>query len=200
VSTEEFPRDDIDMSLDFGDLKNILRKFDHKMIVTAGDPTFTDPAIFEPEGVVVIKGKGPSVENVAIHAFDEVVAHIQAEVPRAAEDLHGRSDHHRDREQHLLGAPGCDGVARASPGAAPTSNFQFPTPKEFPTPNSQRCRLVGGCARAFQPTLAGGATDRAGDRASPLGSWEWGLPWKLVRGDWELTPTLRRTRGSAFRA
>ena len=33
VSTEAFPRDEIDMSLDFGDLKNILRKFDHKMIV-----------------------------------------------------------------------------------------------------------------------------------------------------------------------
>jgi 6-pyruvoyl-tetrahydropterin synthase len=69
------------MSLDFGDLKNILRKFDHKMIVTEGDATFTDPAIFEPEGVVVITGKGPSVENVAIHAFDEVVAHIQAKFP-----------------------------------------------------------------------------------------------------------------------
>ena len=81
VSTEEFPRDDIDMSLDFGDLKNILRKFDHKMIVTPGDATFTDPAIFEPEGVVVIKGRGPSVENVAIHAFDEVVAHIEAKFP-----------------------------------------------------------------------------------------------------------------------
>ena len=81
VATEEFPRDDIDMSLDFGDLKNILRKFDHKMIVTEGDRTFVDPAIFEPEGVVVIKGKGPSVENVAIHAFDEVVAHIRAKFP-----------------------------------------------------------------------------------------------------------------------
>jgi 6-pyruvoyltetrahydropterin/6-carboxytetrahydropterin synthase len=81
VSTETFPRDDIDMSLDFGDLKNILRKFDHKMIVTEGDKTFVDPAIFEPEGVVVIKGKGPSVENVAVHAVDEVIAHIQAKFP-----------------------------------------------------------------------------------------------------------------------
>src|SRR5690349_4599141 len=81
ITAEAFPRDDIDMSLDFGDLKNILRKFDHKMIVTDGDATFTDPSIFEPEGVVVIKGKGPSVENVAIHAFDEVVAHIRAKFP-----------------------------------------------------------------------------------------------------------------------
>ena len=69
------------MSLDFGDLKNILRKFDHKMIVTEGDRTFVDPAIFEPEGVVIITGKGPSVENVAIHAFDEVVAHIRHKFP-----------------------------------------------------------------------------------------------------------------------
>ena len=81
VTTEEFPRDEIDMSLDFGDLKDILRKFDHKMIVTAGDTAFTDPAIFEPDGVVVIKGKGPSVENVAVHAVDEVVAHIAHKFP-----------------------------------------------------------------------------------------------------------------------
>ena len=81
VRADEFPRDDIDMSLDFGDLKNILRKFDHKMIVTDGDATFTDPSLFEPDGVVVIKGRGPSVENVAIHAFDEVLAHIQAKFP-----------------------------------------------------------------------------------------------------------------------
>ena len=81
VATEEFPRDDIDMSLDFGDLKNILRKFDHKMIVTEGDRTFVDPAIFEPEGVVVIKGKGPSVENVALYIWDKVVDHIRDKFP-----------------------------------------------------------------------------------------------------------------------
>ena len=46
-----------------------------------GDATFTDPAIFEPDGVIVIKGKGPSVENVALHAFDEVVAHIRHKFP-----------------------------------------------------------------------------------------------------------------------
>ncbi len=53
--------------------KNIIWKFDHKMIVTDGDKTFMDPSIFEPEGVVVIKGRGPSVENVAIHVLDGVV-------------------------------------------------------------------------------------------------------------------------------
>jgi 6-pyruvoyltetrahydropterin/6-carboxytetrahydropterin synthase len=81
VSTQEFPRDDIDMSLDFGDLKDILRKFDHKMIVTDGDATFLDPALFEPEGVVKIQGKGPSVENVALHALEEVIAHIRTRFP-----------------------------------------------------------------------------------------------------------------------
>jgi 6-pyruvoyltetrahydropterin/6-carboxytetrahydropterin synthase len=81
IRTEAFPRDDIDMSLDFGDLKNILRKFDHKMIVTEGDAAFTNPDLFEPEGVVLIKGKGPSVENVAIHALDETVALIRNKFP-----------------------------------------------------------------------------------------------------------------------
>jgi 6-pyruvoyltetrahydropterin/6-carboxytetrahydropterin synthase len=81
VATEEFPRDDIDMSLDFGDLKNILRKFDHKMIVTASDREFMNPDLFEPEGVVLIEGRGPSVENVAIHALEEVVAHISTKFP-----------------------------------------------------------------------------------------------------------------------
>jgi 6-pyruvoyltetrahydropterin/6-carboxytetrahydropterin synthase len=81
VATEEFPRDEIDMSLDFGDLKNILRKFDHKMIVTESDREFTDASLFEPEGVVLIKGRGPSVENVALHALDEVAALIRAKFP-----------------------------------------------------------------------------------------------------------------------
>jgi 6-pyruvoyltetrahydropterin/6-carboxytetrahydropterin synthase len=81
IRTEAFPRDEIDMSLDFGDLKNIMRKFDHKMIVTPGDPAFTNSSLFEPEGVVVIRGKGPSVENVAIHVLDETVELISQKFP-----------------------------------------------------------------------------------------------------------------------
>jgi 6-pyruvoyltetrahydropterin/6-carboxytetrahydropterin synthase len=81
IRTQEFPRDEIDMSLDFGDLKNVMRKFDHKMIVTASDLTFMDRTLFEPEGLVVIKGKGPSVENVALHVLDEVVALIRTQFP-----------------------------------------------------------------------------------------------------------------------
>ena len=37
--------------------------------------------MFEPEGVVVLKGKGPSVENVAHYVFDGVVALIQRQYP-----------------------------------------------------------------------------------------------------------------------
>ncbi len=81
IRAEAFPRDEIDMSLDFGDLKNIMRRFDHKMIVTPGDAAFTDPSLFEPEGVVVIRGKGPSVENVAIHVLDETVELVRKKFP-----------------------------------------------------------------------------------------------------------------------
>lgn len=81
VSTEEFPRDELDMSLDFGDIKDIMRDLDHKILVTPQDTTFLDPDLFEPEGVVVLQGKGPSVENVARYVFDRVVALIQARYP-----------------------------------------------------------------------------------------------------------------------
>lgn len=81
ITADEFPRDPLDMSLDFGDVKRIMRDFDHKMIVTAQDTTFTDPKLFEPEGVVVIKGRGPSVENVALHVHDQVVDHIRGKYP-----------------------------------------------------------------------------------------------------------------------
>ena len=81
IKTEAFPRDELDMALDFGDLKKVMRQFDHRMIVTANDPVFTNPELFEPEGVVVIPGKGPSVENVAHYVWDGVVAHIQEKFP-----------------------------------------------------------------------------------------------------------------------
>ncbi len=81
IATEEFPRDDLDMSLDFGHLKAIMRDLDHKMLVTAHDATFMDPTLFEPEGIVVLQGKGPSVENVAIYVFDKVVETIRTKFP-----------------------------------------------------------------------------------------------------------------------
>ena len=81
VSAEEFPRDDLDMSLDFGDIKNVIRFMDHKMLITEQDQTFLDEGLFEPEGVVMLKGKGPSVENVAYYVFDGVVELIKKQYP-----------------------------------------------------------------------------------------------------------------------
>jgi 6-pyruvoyl-tetrahydropterin synthase len=81
ITTETFPRDALDMSLDFGHIKRVMRDLDHKMLVVESDRTFTDPALFEPEGIVVIKGKGPSVENVAHYVYDEVVALIGRQYP-----------------------------------------------------------------------------------------------------------------------
>jgi 6-pyruvoyltetrahydropterin/6-carboxytetrahydropterin synthase len=81
LSAEEFPRDAIDMSIEFGDIKNVMRFMDHKMLITEQDATFLDAGLFEPEGVVMLKGKGPSVENVARYVFDGVVAVIQGQYP-----------------------------------------------------------------------------------------------------------------------
>ena len=81
VSAEELPRDDLDMSIDFGAIKNVMRVLDHKMLVTEQDTTFLDAGLFEPEGVVMLKGKGPSVENVAHYVFDGVVSLIQKQYP-----------------------------------------------------------------------------------------------------------------------
>ena len=81
VSTKAFPRDDLDMALDFGDLKRIMRHLDHKIIVTESDEQFIDPAQFDPGGVVVLRGRGPSVENVAYYCFDRIVEHIRQKFP-----------------------------------------------------------------------------------------------------------------------
>ena len=81
VSAEEFPRDELDMSLEFGDIKAVMRFMDHKMLVTEQDTTFLNSELFEPEGVVVLKGKGPSVENVAAYVFDGVVDVIRKQYP-----------------------------------------------------------------------------------------------------------------------
>lgn len=81
IAAEEFPRDELDMSLEFGDIKNVMRFMDHKMLVTEQDLTFLDQGLFEPEGVVVLKGKGPSVENVAAYVFDGVVDVIRKQYP-----------------------------------------------------------------------------------------------------------------------
>lgn len=84
VSAEELPRDELDMSVDFGHIKDVMRFLDHKMLITEQDTAFLDAGLFEPEGVVMLKGKGPSVENVAHYVFDGVVALIQKQYPGRA--------------------------------------------------------------------------------------------------------------------
>jgi 6-pyruvoyltetrahydropterin/6-carboxytetrahydropterin synthase len=81
VAAEEFPRDDLDMSLEFGEIKAVMRFMDHKMLVTEQDTTFLNSEFFEPDGVVVLKGKGPSVENVAGYVFDGVIEVIRKQYP-----------------------------------------------------------------------------------------------------------------------
>ena len=83
ISTDVFPRDALDMSIDFGHIKQVMRDLDHKMLVVESDATFMDATRFEPEGVVVMPGRGPSVENVAHYVFDRVVALI-------GQQYHGR--------------------------------------------------------------------------------------------------------------
>jgi 6-pyruvoyl-tetrahydropterin synthase len=81
IATDEFPRDALDMSLDFGQVKQVMRDLDHKLLVVESDTTLMDAALFERDGIVVLKGKGPSVENVAHHVFDRVVELIRARYP-----------------------------------------------------------------------------------------------------------------------
>lgn len=81
VSADEFPRDDLDMSLDFGDIKAIMRGLDHKLLVTDQDTAFLDPNLFEPEGLVRLEGQGPSVENVATYVHGHVVTLIEGKYP-----------------------------------------------------------------------------------------------------------------------
>lgn len=74
VQAPSFPRlEPLDMSVDFGSLKQIFRDLDHRMLVTARDQTFLDSGLFEPEGVVVLPGSNPSVENVALYCLERAI-------------------------------------------------------------------------------------------------------------------------------
>ena len=74
VKAERLPRDKVlGMTVDFGALKDIFKFLDHKMLVSEHDEVFLNSELFEPEGVVVIQGKNPNVENVALYAMNEAV-------------------------------------------------------------------------------------------------------------------------------
>ena len=82
VRTERFPRlEKLDMSVDFGALKDIFKFLDHKMLISARDATFLNAELFEPQGVVVMPGENPSVENVAEYCLDQAVAVLQKLFP-----------------------------------------------------------------------------------------------------------------------
>jgi 6-pyruvoyltetrahydropterin/6-carboxytetrahydropterin synthase len=81
LTAERFPRDDLDMSIDFGALKAIFKHLDHKFLVTADDAELLDAQRFDPEGLVLLPGRGPSVENVAHYCLERLVAVIEDKYP-----------------------------------------------------------------------------------------------------------------------
>ena len=80
IRTERFPRDEkLDMTVDFGDLKGVFKFLDHKMLISERDRVFLESGLFDPDGIVVIPGKNPSVENVSRYCLDrgvEVLRHL----------------------------------------------------------------------------------------------------------------------------
>jgi 6-pyruvoyltetrahydropterin/6-carboxytetrahydropterin synthase len=74
VRAEEFPRlEKLDLSVDFGALKDIFKALDHKMMVSAADSLFLDASLFDQEGIAVLPGGNPTVENVARYCLDQAV-------------------------------------------------------------------------------------------------------------------------------
>ena len=89
VRTERFPRlQPLDMSVDFGALKDIFKFLDHKMLIAARDQTFLDSDLFEPEGVVVMPGENPNVENVAEYCLGNAVDILQELFPGRGVEYH----------------------------------------------------------------------------------------------------------------
>ncbi|MCY3789997.1 MAG: 6-carboxytetrahydropterin synthase [Gemmatimonadetes bacterium] len=89
VRTERFPRlEKLDMSVDFGALKDIFKFLDHKMLVSSRDTTFLNAKLFDPQGVVVMPGENPSVENVAEYCLDQAVGVLQGLFPQRGYQYH----------------------------------------------------------------------------------------------------------------
>ncbi len=65
------------MSVDFGALKDIFKSLDHRMLVSSRDEAFLHSGLFEPEGVILLPGNNPSVENVALYCMDQAVDVLQ---------------------------------------------------------------------------------------------------------------------------
>lgn len=65
-------------------LRRLLRRFDHRLIVAAGDGPLRVPGVFEPDGIVVIDGRSPSAENLAAALARDTVRCIRAHCPPRA--------------------------------------------------------------------------------------------------------------------
>ena len=81
VATERFPRDAHEMAIDFGELKDIMKRLDHRLLVTADDELLRHQDLCEQEGLIVLPGRGPSVEAVADYVWAEVVSVIRSRYP-----------------------------------------------------------------------------------------------------------------------
>lgn len=81
LTTERFPRNQLDMAIDFGDLKDIFRQFDHKILVSADDREFIDNPAIDREGIIVIPGANPSVENITYFCLDALKKVIERQYP-----------------------------------------------------------------------------------------------------------------------
>lgn len=87
VRAERFPRlKGVDMSVDFGALKEIFRSLDHRMLVSRRDGVFLDSRLFEPDGIVLIPGANPSVENVARYCMERAVEALSKLFPNRGID------------------------------------------------------------------------------------------------------------------
>ena len=76
------------MSVDFGVLKAIFKFLDHKMMVSKHDETFLDAKLFDPEGVVVLPGKNPSVENLALYCMGKALEALGNVLPARQLEYH----------------------------------------------------------------------------------------------------------------
>ncbi len=101
VSAEEFPRDDLDMSLEFGDIKDVMRFMDHKMLVTEQDRPFLDSGPVRAGGRGDAERQGPERRERGGVRLRRRRRRDQEAVSRPRRPLHDRSDHPGNREQHL---------------------------------------------------------------------------------------------------
>jgi len=76
------------MRVDFCALKGIFHHLDHKLLVSARDEDFLRADPFDPEGVVVMSGDNPSVENVARYCINEALEALATCFPARGLDYH----------------------------------------------------------------------------------------------------------------